>query len=133
MSRFLMALALALASLTTSAKDIDGRHAVYGAGAQGCAQWLKVRSQEGSTVKLWIQWLEGYLSAFNVTVGNTYSIIGERGFDEVLDWLDSYCKTNPDHLFVTAVANLTVQLFPERYNLPPDRKGSSWDKWQKGK
>lgn len=123
----LMVLLILLVSLPVQAKDIDGQFAVFGAGSKSCESYLKARaSSRGLTA--YVNWMEAYLSAFNLIVANTYNIAGTRNLDQMLKWTDDYCKDNPQDLYVNAVAALTVALYPERQNLSPGK--DNVEKWK---
>ena len=67
------------------AKDIDGEYAVYSVGADTCENYLKARQRGGVFHEPYLEWLKGYLSAFNSLVQNTYNIMGAHGFERVCD------------------------------------------------
>ncbi len=113
------------------AKDIDGEHAVFGLGAQSCKAYLAARQGRGVSMRRYQDWIEAYLSAFNLLVNNTYNIAGKRSLREMLRWMDDYCKARPDEPFINAVANLTAVLFPERLNLAPGKDNAR--KWGAGR
>ena len=110
------------------AKDFDGEHAVFGMGAEQCETYLKARRAGPEASQPFTEWVFAYFSAFNVIVNNTYNIVGERGANEVMNWLDNYCGGSRRSLFVTAVANLTQRLYPQRANISPQNDNKS--KWQ---
>lgn len=119
-----------LCSLTVmqaNAKDIDGEFVVFSAGANSCVDYLNARRGDRADFEPYRQWLSGYLSAFNLIVVNTYDIVGERKYSEIIRWLDQYCIKNQKVSFVNASAALTVTLYPERRNLAPDKNNSR--KW----
>jgi hypothetical protein len=114
-------------SLPVQAKDIDGQFAVFGAGSQSCENYLQARAN-GRGLTSYVNWMEAYLSAFNLIVPSTYNIAGNRSLEAMLKWTDGYCKDNPQDLFVNAVAALTVALYPERQNLSPGK--DNVEKWK---
>jgi len=113
--------------LPVQAKDIDGQFAVFGAGSKSCEAYLKARATR-SGISAYVNWMEAYLSAFNLIVPSTYNIAGTRNLDQMLKWTDDYCKENPQDLYVNAVAALTVALYPERQNLSPGK--DNVEKWK---
>ncbi len=110
------------------AKDFDGEHAVFGAGAQNCGDYLTSRRQGPVETQQYTDWVFAYFSAFNVIVNNTYDITGERGSNEILNWLDNYCSGSRRTLFVSAVADLTQRLYPQRANISPSSDNKA--KWE---
>ena len=59
-------------------------------------------------------WLNGYVTAYNTYVNDTYNILGKRDLSSLNYWLANYCKKNPNISFDTAVENLMIKLAPER-------------------
>ena len=57
-------------------KDVDGEFAVFSVGGKSCADYLRARSGGGRTQHDFTTWMQGYLSAFNLIVPNTYDILG---------------------------------------------------------
>lgn len=102
------------------AKDISGEYAVHGVGGGSCAQYLGARESGGGTLLEYEIWLSGYFSAFNLIVSNTYSIMGDRDMEHFLEALDEYCTQQPGDLFISAISNITMVVFPERHNLSPN-------------
>jgi len=96
------------------ARDFEGGYAVYGAGAQSCANYLK-SMKSGQQQDYFIDWTIGYLTAFNVIMPNTYHILGESDFAESQGWLQRHCNRYPKQLYINAVIKLTEVLYPLRY------------------
>lgn len=69
----------------------------------------------GPEQDFFIDWVIGYLSAFNVIMPSTYDILGESEFTTSQRWLENHCEKFPRELFVNAVARLTEVLYPMRY------------------
>ena len=122
----LLILLIGLGTMPLAAKDIDGEFVVFSTGAQTCTDYIGARRQ-GASIEPYRQWLSGYLSAFNLIVVNTYDIVGERNYAQIIGWLDQYCLQNQEVSFVNASAALTVVLFPERRNIAPNKSTS--EKW----
>ena len=108
-------------------KDVDGEFAVFSVGGKSCTDYLRARSGGGRAQHDFTTWMQGYLSAFNLIVPNTYDILGDRDFDKIVAWLDSHCLENRDDTFVNATALLTINLFPGRRNLAPGKDNQA--KW----
>jgi hypothetical protein len=109
------------------AKDFDGEFAVFSVGGKSCGEYLRARHGGGRAQHDFTTWVQGYLSAFNLIVPNTYDILGTRDFDKVVQWLDSHCAENRATSFVNATALLTINLFPDRQNVAPDKDNRA--KW----
>lgn len=105
----------------TFARDVDSEFAAFGIGGKTCQDYLAARRKTIADQLPYSDWLEGYLSAFNLIVDNTYDIMGGRKLNKALDWLDKYCQKYQSHIFANAVAALTVKLYPTRQNLSPNR------------
>ena len=128
MKSIILFLAFIAGSSLVEAKDFDGEHAVFGAGAQQCDNYLQARRAGEEATKVYRDWVFAYFSAFNVIVNNTYNIAGERGSNEILSWLDNYCGGSKRTLFVSAVADLTQRLYPQRVNISPNSDNKA--KWE---
>ena len=68
---------------------------------------------------LYNAWLNGYISAYNAYVDDTYNIIGGRDSASLNYWLANYCKKNAQGSFDTAVENLMTELKPQRIREKP--------------
>lgn len=125
MLRNLLFMLLMLAATTPlQARDFEDNYAVFGAGAQPCSTYLLAVQKGGNEQDFFIDWLIGYLSAFNLIMPETYNILGESDFPTTQRWLQEHCRKYPRELFINAVARLTEVLYPARYqsglkNPPP--------------
>lgn len=64
-------------------------------------------------------WLNGYITAYNVHVDDTYNIMGKRDSVELAFWLANYCKKHQHSTFDTAVGQLMAELAPQRIKEKP--------------
>lgn len=64
-------------------------------------------------------WLNGYITAYNAYVNDTFNIIGKRDQASLNYWLANYCKSHPKSSFDTAVDHLMVELAPQRTRKQP--------------
>lgn len=64
-------------------------------------------------------YMMGYLSAVNRVAFDTYDIAGKTNSKTILVWLENYCEENPDDSFDTALVNMTVEFYPNRYSVKP--------------
>ena len=64
-------------------------------------------------------WLNGYITAYNTYVSDTFNIIGKRDPASLNYWLANYCKKNPHSSFDTAVGHLMAELAPQRIQKKP--------------
>lgn len=113
--QLLILLVCSVLSLPLQARDFENGYAVYGAGAQPCNTYLAAITQGGKEEDFFIDWMIGYLSAFNVIMPDTYDILGESDFPLVQRWMEDQCRKFPRELFVNAMARLTEVLYPTRY------------------
>lgn len=107
------AMLLSLSQVSYS-RDFEGSYAVYGAGADNCGMYLSSMTRGGRQQDYFIDYLIGYLSAFNVIMPNTHNILGETDFDAAQLWLQRHCKKYPKEPFITSVIKLTEVLYPMR-------------------
>ena len=131
MKKLLVFILLGCYHISIQAKDLDGEHAVYGAGGQPCSDYINARQAGGEPGLRFIEWVFAYFSAFNVVVNNTYNIAGKHDGEQILGWLDDYCTSNQQTLFVSAVAELTQNLYPQRINISPNADNRA--KWRGAK
>lgn len=118
-------LLLLVFALPVKARDVGGDFAVLGIGSQPCAAYLKARRAHGEREQDYVNWLLGYLSAFNLIVSHTYNILGENDINDALSWLDQQCLATPKTHFVNASAAMTEILYGQRANLHPDKAGGT--------
>jgi hypothetical protein len=64
-------------------------------------------------------WLNGYITAYNAYVDDTFNIIGRRDTASLNYWLANYCKKHSDTSFDSAVGHLMVELAPQRIKKKP--------------
>ena len=64
-------------------------------------------------------WLNGYITAYNTYVVDTFNIMGGRDSASLNYWLAMYCKKNPRSAFDTAVEKLMADLAPHRIREKP--------------
>ncbi len=119
MKSIILCFALLAAATPVEGKDLEGEHAVFGAGGEKCETFLVARRSGGTASVIFTEWVFAYFSAFNVIIPDTYNIGGEYGSKEIHNWLVNYCSGSPSTLFVVAVANLTERLYPQRANISP--------------
>jgi hypothetical protein len=104
-----------LISTPSFARDFEDAYAVYAAGAEPCKHYTIAVKKGGRSQDYFVDWLIGYLSAFNVIMPETHNILGEMDFASAQGWLERHCRRYPNELFVNATARLTEVLYPMRY------------------
>lgn len=105
-------LLLAAAVRPACALDASGTYFVRGTGNELCAAYSIARNEHRDAA--FVNWLAGYLTAFDRWTADVYDIEGATGFEGSLHWLDYYCHTNPQIPFATAAASLVANLYPNR-------------------
>jgi len=108
-------LILSFFSMPSLARDFENAYAVYAAGAEPCKNYTIAVKKGGRAQDYFVDWLIGYLSAFNVIMPETHNILGSMEFASAQAWLERSCRRYPNELFVNATARLTEVLYPTRY------------------
>jgi hypothetical protein len=96
-----MAITLLPASLAHAA-DANGASRIRGSGADSCAKFLDDR-RSSLLVEPYRDWLDGFLTALNTQIPNTYDIAGGTDMDGILEWISKWCEVNPGSTFLTGV------------------------------
>ncbi len=109
--------AAVLGALPALALDDDGDASLYGQGASNCAAYVAVR--KGGKSAAYAEWLDGYLSAVNLVLPDTYDIMGAKDREVAMAWLDRYCAGNPGDAFGFAANRLAAFLYPNRHASKP--------------
>jgi hypothetical protein len=105
---------------TSIARDIDGHFAVLAPGGNSCGDYLTARAEGIEYQRDYINWLSGYFSAFNQIVASTFNVMGDASADEILQRIETRCRSNEGGLFINAAAAVTRQLYESRANLSPN-------------
>jgi len=67
------------------------------------------------------QWLDGFLTAYDMYTPDTFDIAYGKDLDSLNGWLENYCAKHPDHFFNDAVESLTFELFTSRAITKPKK------------
>jgi hypothetical protein len=102
---------------TAQALDDDGEANIYGPGAATCSAYVAAR--KGGAAADFDRWLEGYLSAVNLVLPDTYDILGDYKHETAVAWVDAYCSRNPEDQFGFAANRLAAYLYPNRLASKP--------------
>ena len=85
--------------MTRHAVDAQGTYTVLGAGGDSCGRWLELRRStdpaNGLRSTIEVEWVEGYISAYNLYVWNFTDVGAGTDVDALKAWIDSYCQANP--------------------------------------
>ena len=91
-----------------NAADDTGNYLTMGLGNASCKSFLN-EDDEGAAY--YLSWLAGYMTAYNFTQEDTYSILGEtKTVAQVESWLRDYCTINGEETFEQAARNLLRNL-----------------------
>ncbi len=90
------------------AADDTGNYLTMGLGNASCKSFL---SEDDDGAAYYLSWLAGYMTAYNFSQEDTYSILGEtKTVAQVESWLRDYCTVNGNESFEQAVRNLLRNL-----------------------
>jgi hypothetical protein len=103
------------------AADKDGNYAVWGVGAKSCYHFTQ--AQGGPEAEIYRNYVTGYLTAYDAITEDTYSIGAGKDLDQVMAWIVDYCGKKQIHSFEQALAEFTVEQYPQRSRHPPFRLG----------
>ena len=112
--KVLLTLALSLMFLSTTAYAVDtsGNYAIWGAGKKSCISYTE--SAAKGEVDFFNNYMEGFLTAYNIFTEKTYSISGKMYKDQIVEWLTNYCEENPMSSFETALTSFTFDHYDKR-------------------
>jgi hypothetical protein len=104
------AIFLAATSLVAAAETRDdGARLGIGQGANSCWAWTRSQEAKASARGLYAQWVAGFVSGVNWDTDKP-NILAEMDVEELVTWVDSYCKANPLAKVTTGAAMLVQEL-----------------------
>lgn len=113
-SIFAAALLLPISCLAAD-KDASYRHLAMD-GLSACNSFVAAMEEcrKGNCAKhnLFLQWLGGFESAYNLYTADTYDITAGRDVDMQFVWLEDYFRKNPSANFDDAVLHNLIELYP---------------------
>lgn len=110
--------ALLLASGWTCAADRDGKHAVLG--SVSCGRFIEDRKEGRWQATPHAAWIEGYVTAYNTHVPDTYNLLGANDVEQVIQKLENWCSVNVDKPLLEGLEKLIVALYPRRQRAAQD-------------
>ena len=113
------------AFLTTSARAADDKGLYQTLNYISCAQYVEDRKLPLHTGRNAADeiYVSGWLSAYNYLTPNTYDIVPEHDIMKVLEWIDTFCKANPDKSAEAALLQFSSDHYPDRtQNYPKPAK-----------
>jgi len=115
-------LALAMGG-PAAAADRDGNFAVWGPGSVSCHRYAQDRGKDA--FRPYQHYLMGYLSFYNQSSEDTYSVTAELDLPEVMRQLDALCAEEPLYSFHDALRTLTQEMHERRWRKAPRAQGRS--------
>ena len=107
-------LLLALPAAAASAADSQGNFALKGAGFLPCQVFVTERQKKSNIYYMIGGWLEGFISAHNKYVDNTYDITSFESLELLLWVIDDHCKSNPEDRLYSVTNSILIQLSRDR-------------------
>jgi hypothetical protein len=83
---------------------------VLGAGATTCADWNDFKRQDDPARYGAMDWVLGYVSAFNNFRAGDGDVSRSVGVDQMLIWIDQYCDRHPVDSLLQATTSLLTTL-----------------------
>lgn len=114
MRAFLFMVPLAFLVPQVQAADAEGRFSVKGAGISTCQRYLEEWEAKSDAVYAFGGWVEGYLTAANQFLPETYDLAPWETTTLLTALLAEHCKKEPQIPFVQAVRSMTAALRNER-------------------
>ena len=104
------------AFLATSARAADDKGLYQTLNYISCAQYTEDRKLPLHTGRNAADeiYVSGWLSAYNYLTPNTYDIVPEHDIVKVLEWIDTFCKANPDKSAEAALLQFSSDQYPAR-------------------
>lgn len=105
-----MFIVLALTSFLTIAKDLHGESAIDGIGGLSCAKFIAAKDNKDVSYYQFGGWIEGYFSASNKYLENTYDLSPWQTTETLSTMLYTTCSKQSSISFANAVSSLSSQL-----------------------
>lgn len=114
--------ALLLLSPVALAADSQGRSNVHGLGRVPCKRFVELCEKGATECKLTASWIEGYISALNVTTPETFDLLAWQDSSVVGEFSFNICKRHPDAVLIEAINEIVRQaLAPNRIKAASER------------
>jgi hypothetical protein len=99
--------------------DAKGTFAVKGSGFETCQTYSTSREAKDPRYLAFRSWLNGYLTAYNQLVPETYDIAAGANLEQMAAQLDQFCRRNPTKNFVTAASTMIAAYRERRLRADP--------------
>ncbi len=94
----------------TAAQQPGGKEmiAIYGHGNSKCSEYLDFTMRVGqeNVAKNYQVWLNGFVSAYNTLMSTTGNVAKGKKSEELMAWMQNYCRQNPNAIFQRATIEL---------------------------
>ncbi len=115
MRRLSLGITLVVLSCTGArAADGEGRFAVEGVGLADCQRFVEERQKRSNLYFMFGGWLDGYLSAVNEALPETFDVTPWQSTDLLAAMIESHCADHPDDNFAGVARALARRLAQER-------------------
>jgi len=108
-----------LSAGAASAADDDGAFYSRGVGSRSCQQYLDDGRQQSELFPFYRSWLNGYLTAYNAHVPETFDIAPNATVEGLAETMARICQQNTERPFWAAAVILTRALHENRVTAKP--------------
>lgn len=109
-----LALCAGLWSSGVLAADASGKSATKGIGRSTCTDFVQVVKNKDGKALIYAGWIDGFISASNLYVRETYDLLPWQGSPVIFASLGNYCTQNPEIQFQRAVQVMVQTLHKQR-------------------
>ncbi|MCB1683935.1 MAG: peptidoglycan-binding domain-containing protein [Pseudomonadales bacterium] len=102
------------ATLPAQASDRNGEFALKGAGFLPCQVFVLEREKQSTIYYMIGGWLEGFLSAHNQYMDQTYDVTSFETLELLLGVILNHCQSNPNDRLYTVFNSILLKLQPDR-------------------
>ena len=96
------------------AADEAGQFALKGAGFLRCQIFVTEREKKSNIYYLIGGWVEGFISAHNKYVQDTYDIMSFESLELLLTVIQNHCKDNPNDRLYSVLNSMIIKVTPDR-------------------
>lgn len=115
--RIAIAVLIITFAASATAMDSAAKYAVWGVGGKACFTFTK--DKKSGNGQKYLDYVMGYLTAYNRLTPETYGIAGKMDIDAVDAWLDHYCSKKPMNSFDQAMIDFIHAHTKTRYRVAP--------------
>ena len=114
LTRRTIAIVFCIFSLSANALDKNGKFAIKGVGNVSCEQFVRIITEDDPQKFLFAGWLNGYLTAHNQHLKDTFDITSWEDVETLGTYLKSHCSNNPTLSFFQATTQLLNEMYEQR-------------------